>query len=46
MEMEDDVRVPVLAGNGVGPKLLHEEHLVRELRGGTWKKRGIVKRVL
>ena len=32
MEVEDDVRVPVLPGHRVRPQLLHEEHLVRELR--------------
>ena len=30
--MENGVGVLVLAGNGVGPELLHEEHLVGELR--------------
>ena len=32
MEVEDDVRVPVLPGHRVRPQLFHEEHLVRELR--------------
>ena len=30
-EVEDDVRIPVLARHDVGPELPHEEHLVREL---------------
>ena len=36
--VEDDVGVPVLAGHSVSPQLLHEEHLVRELRGHTWNR--------
>ena len=35
VEVEDDVGVPVLARHRVSPQLLHEEHLVRELRGGS-----------
>ena len=41
MEVEDGVRVPVLPRDGVGPELLHEEHLVSELGGGTWKKKKV-----
>ena len=29
--VEDDVSLPVLAGDGAGPQLPHEVHLVREL---------------
>ena len=36
VKVEDDVGVPVFARNRVRPQLLHEEHLVRELRGGSW----------
>ena len=32
VEVEDGVRVPVLPRHRVRPQLLHEEHLVRELR--------------
>ncbi len=32
MEVEDGVGVAVLARDSVRPQLLHEEHLVRELR--------------
>ena len=35
VEVEDDVGVPVLPRHRVGPQLLHEEHLVRELRTRT-----------
>ena len=34
--MEDDIGVLVLSGHSVGPQLLHEEHLVCELRVVTW----------
>ena len=32
MVVEDDVSVDVFPGHGVGPQLLHEEHLIGELR--------------
>lgn len=35
MEMEDQIRIPIFTGNCVGPKFLHEEHLVGELRQGS-----------
>ena len=38
VEVEDDVGVPVFARHRVRPQLLHEEHLVRELGGGSWSK--------
>ena len=31
--VEDDVSVDVFSGHGVGPQLLHEEHLIGELWG-------------
>ena len=35
MIVEDDVSILVLARHCVRPQLLHEEHLVRELRVGA-----------
>ena len=36
VEVEDGVGVPVLPRHRVRPQLLHEEHLVRELRRSSW----------
>ena len=36
-EVEDDVSVPVLARNGVGPEILHENDLVGDLLRSTRK---------
>ena len=37
MVVEDEVSVEVAAGQSFDPQLLHEEHLVGEGRGGSWR---------
>ena len=45
VEVEDNISIPVLPRHGVGPQLLHEEHLVRELGCCPYKHTALISKI-